>query len=587
MVYSRMTALKSGSARLLKRAVPPLLMLAIAFWSTAESWQTPTTTVAVPPHGARTVALFNVWTMLWNSRQLSPAHPSWWDAPMFHPEQGTFAWSEPQPFTFLFSPLLLCGQGALAYNMLLLLSLTLNGLLTLRLLRLWGIRVIPRLAAGIAIILLPMLHDQLDVLQLTAIWPFIWLLSALTELRKATTTQSGMRGVLLRGGETGLAFCTLGACSVHHALFTGILLAVTVWLLVPWRHLIRWSAGITLASAMVLLLLGPLLLQMQTLLRQHRFERATETVERLSVDLIDFAVQTPGHWLLNNPVQHQTWSPMSPGFVRSSLALGCCLLLMARMTGRLYTGVGTAEVCFLLLLSAMSGVFAIGMHLGTSDRPLWPLLTSIVPGLSHVRSPFRFGYFFQLAQILLAACSLDQLQRIAAGRTGLKRVLPGVLLVVCCGITAFEILPRPLVRLGIPNINRKPEWASLIRSRQREGQGTLILPHVMTSKAADFEPTVRWMIQATAAQIPLANGYSGFFPPSHYKLQRALQQDRLTQPALQLLRNRRIRFLVTFNSASADWVASAPPGTIIELQKLSEEVTVFEVTEAPVRQQAQ
>ncbi len=574
-----MPAMNSGRARLVQRAVPFLVILAVSFWSTAEAWRTPTTTVAVPPQGARTVALFNVWTMLWNSRQFSQPLDSWWDAPIFHPEKGTFAWSEPQPFTFLLSPLLLRGQGALAYNLLLLLSLTLNGLLTLRLLRLWGIRFMPRLAAAIAVTLLPLLHNQLDVLQLTHLWPVIWLISAMTEHRRAAMSPAAVGGVLLRGGEAGLAFCTLAACSVHHALFTAIIMAVTAWVLVPWRHLFRWSVGFIPAAAIVLLLAGPMLLQMQTLLEQHRFERTTETVERLSVDLIDFTVQSPGHWLLKNPLQHQTWSPLSPGLFRYGSALACCLLLLARAAGKLSTGAGTVEICFLLSFTVVAGILAMGMHLGTAEQSLWPLLTSTVPGLAHVRSPFRFGYFFQLSTILLAACTLDQLQRLASACTGLKQLLLGAIVITCSGIIAFEILPQPLIRMGIPSINRIPEWAELIRGRQHAGQGTLILPHVMTPKAADFEPTLRWMIQATAAGIPLANGYSGFFPASHYKLLNSLRQKRLTQSTLKLLRSRRIRFVVALDRTTADWVHSAPAGTITELQKLPAAGAVFELTD--------
>ncbi|MCB1041036.1 MAG: hypothetical protein KDA94_16120, partial [Acidimicrobiales bacterium] len=46
-----------------------------------------------------TVARFNLWTLRWTADRLPHALSGWWDAPIFSPHAGTFAWSEPQPLT--------------------------------------------------------------------------------------------------------------------------------------------------------------------------------------------------------------------------------------------------------------------------------------------------------------------------------------------------------------------------------------------------------------------------------------------------------------------------------------------------------
>ncbi|MFZ9089043.1 MAG: hypothetical protein ACO3FE_03040 [Planctomycetaceae bacterium] len=572
---------ESWRSRAVKAIAVVALLCGVAVYSTSAAWRNPTTSVALPPQGSRTVALFNIWSMLWNSKQILTPQLEWWNAPVFFPEQGSFAWSEPQPITMLLTPLLQNGQGALAYNLLLLFSLVMNGLLTLRLLRFWQICLPARLAAAIAVLLLPMVHEQLDVLQLTALWPFLWLLTAASALNRAAVDATGRLRITLHGAETGLAFVIIAAGSVHHALFVALLMGTTGWILVPWTRLSAWWPGLLASAVVSLSLLLPLLLSMKESLERHKFERSESLVEKLSVDLVDFSIQPKGYWLFQNATPHKTWSPMCPGYVRCGLAGLAAVLLLARvLTGRPASGPRSRELLFLIAFACASFNFSLGMHLGTESVKVWPVLTSAIPGFGHVRSPFRFGYFFQLSIVLLAAAGLHTILRRPVPDSRFARRLQ---LTIACGVAAvlaFEILPQPLATIGVPRISEKPDWADVIADRQQHGEGTLLLPYAVTSRAVDFEQTVRWMIQATAADLPLANGYSGFFPKSHFQLQRTLNEPTCTAAAIRLIRNRRIRFVIAVDADSSNWLQSAPPGTFQILQQLDSGITVYQFVPA-------
>src|SRR5690606_4693790 len=97
------------------------------------------------------------------------------DAPIFFPETDTFAFSEPQPATLRVAPVIwLSGSRILAYNAYMWLSLALNGLTTVWLLRSLGHRWWLSILGGIGMLLLPLVHDQIDVLQLIPLWGILW-----------------------------------------------------------------------------------------------------------------------------------------------------------------------------------------------------------------------------------------------------------------------------------------------------------------------------------------------------------------------------------------------------------------------------
>ncbi|NJM08538.1 hypothetical protein HC891_23680 [Candidatus Gracilibacteria bacterium] len=97
-----------------------------------------------------TVPLFNLWTLRWNAEQLLVSYARYWDAPIFYPTAGAFAFSEPQPLTGLFFTLLwrLGGNDVLAYNLVLLFALTVNGIAATWMLRQLGVTPAPACSAA-------------------------------------------------------------------------------------------------------------------------------------------------------------------------------------------------------------------------------------------------------------------------------------------------------------------------------------------------------------------------------------------------------------------------------------------------------
>jgi len=85
---------------------------------------------------AATVPLFNLWTVWWNADRAAAGYQGYWRAPIFHPADDAFSYSEPMVLSLVAAPLIwLTENRILAYNFLLLLALWLNGWTACRLLR--------------------------------------------------------------------------------------------------------------------------------------------------------------------------------------------------------------------------------------------------------------------------------------------------------------------------------------------------------------------------------------------------------------------------------------------------------------------
>ena len=99
-----------------------------------------------------TVPLFNLWTLQWNIDQLMQGYPNYWDAPIFAPNTGTFAFSETQPLSALLATPFWFISPALGYNFVIVLFVTLNGWFACWLLKSWGVAFLLALLAGLGAI---------------------------------------------------------------------------------------------------------------------------------------------------------------------------------------------------------------------------------------------------------------------------------------------------------------------------------------------------------------------------------------------------------------------------------------------------
>jgi hypothetical protein len=543
--------------------LPGVLFLALALCSLAPILPHFASAIPSPANGSRTVPLFNAWTILWNSLQLHEGFPNYWQAPIFFPETHAFALSEPQPATLLVAPLKPHTHNpALAYNTWLLLSLTLNGVFANRLLRWLDVPAAFAAAAAAAIVVHPLLHHQLDSAQLTPLWPSIWTITALLQLQQLAASQAPSRRILLRGIEVGLAFSATAACALHHTLFLTLLLLLTAWTAVPFKHLRAWLPGAAAAAVAALPIL-PLALEIHAALAAPHYVREPSLIAQLSVHPTDF-LRSPNHTFLTLPaLRGHTYFPLNPGWLRL-LAAAATIVAAVKASCRPSPNPGNpkqvAAIRFLTALALGSALLALGSRLQVGPLKLWPLLTENIPGFAQVRSPFRFGYFYQTAVLLLAAPGLSILHSKIIDRSLFRHKprLQQATIFLAALIITCESLPGKLQIVGVPNTAQQPAWIAAVRQHLPPGHALLILPLVPDASAASYEDTVRRMIHATARQIPLVNGYSGFFPPAHHKLQKQLQQPLTPELAQQLLVQNVSVILSTSNHTTNQLLESAP-----------------------------
>lgn len=79
-----------------KNSWPAALFTVMA---TAVTWPTIRFLNSAIPLGSEsvpTVPLFNLWTMSWNVNRLLHGYQGYWNASIFYPVSGTFAFSDPQ-----------------------------------------------------------------------------------------------------------------------------------------------------------------------------------------------------------------------------------------------------------------------------------------------------------------------------------------------------------------------------------------------------------------------------------------------------------------------------------------------------------
>lgn len=456
----------------------------------------------------------------------------YWDAPIFHPVADTFAFSEPQPATILVAPVIwLTGSRVLAYNLYLWLSLVLNGVFAERLLRILGVNRFLAVAGGAAMLLLPIVHWQIDVIQLTPIWGILWAWTA--------CSQFGQQPTFPRSVEFGLAIAVTFLVCGHQALFLTVLLIGAVWpLLRHWRKRKTWLSGLC-AVAVCGLLVAPMALRLHRALARAEFERAPALVTQLSAVPGDFTAHT-GQALVNVPSwgARPHWG-LSPGWLRVTWAACGLAFGLGRRRWRRWT-------VFLLLISLLAFLLSLGPNLHIGQWQPWWTLSQHFPGFSRVRNVFRFAFFVQMAVVLLAIQGLYAIRlwnRWYYRRAGWRRVNHYLIFALALAVV-FEIRPSPLSFAHAPNERQNSQWIHFIREHTPPGSAIVCLPVATGYHVDDFDTTTRWMYYGTFHRVPLVNGYSGFFPQEYFDLQDAINAKFIDASILKKLHEAGVEFLV-------------------------------------------
>jgi hypothetical protein len=474
-----------------------------------------------------TVPLFNLWTIWWNADRLAHRCSGYWDAPIFYPTPGTFAFSEPQPATFAVAPLVwMNGTPVAAYNAYLVLSLVLNGCAGAWLARqVTGSRW-SGLTGGAMLLMLPFVHWQLGVLQLVPIWGVLWTIGA---LRAFGLEPSVTRGLCL-GAALALTYLS---CAYHGLFLILLLIGAGPWLM--GRNLWNWRTPIRLVPGAVvcLALVAPVLHKQREIVHKFDFERTADIITLLSAEAGDYSV-TPWPQLcafgdFADPERRPYWH-LSPGNLKWALAaLGALLGLLDRRL-RLWT-------VFAISFTALAMLLSFGLKLKIGTFIPYQALINWFPGMAQVRNVFRFGLFAQIMIALVAAQGLDVFSPLrwktmlqswrgrgtppaSAGDPAVEPVVGrgwiavGAVLTLCIGaIAALEVRPARQNLFRLPAIEENTGWISWLQHNTPPQAVIACVPFPPGVTVDDYQETTLWMTWGSCHRRRMVNGYSGYFPP--------------------------------------------------------------------------
>ncbi len=479
------------------RKLAPLVLISFPLALTWPLAAHLTTHLPLGSENAFTVPLLNLWTLGWNADRLFQGWQGYWQAPIFHPTSGAFAFSDPQPLTGPLAALLWPLSPALAYNTILLLYMSLNGISAYALLRERGLKPAAALAAGLTVQALPFLTHERGVLQLQALFGPILAISALWRLFDGPT----LRRAAALGLATGVTFLTseyyalllLPVIAAHAAFHPRAILRRRLWL----------SAGLALAIALALIL--PVAIPQGRYLQAMGFRRSATSLQHTSAQPIDYLRASPRlrvHSLLADP-GGGSGQRLYPGAGLLTMGLAGAALGLRQDRRRRWA-------LALIASGLAAGVLALGTNIQLGSLNPLEAMRQYIPGLLWIRSPFRMTVYLQLSLALLAG---EVFQRFRATR---RELVALGLAVAVLG----EIWPLPEPLRAIPQMN--PAWARAVA-----GRGARVVAHVPWSEGESvsaYQQTSIWMLQTLAQDLRLVNGYSGFFPKTNGQLRHLLER---------------------------------------------------------------
>lgn len=476
-----------------------------------------------------TVPLFNLWTVWWNSDRAGRMYDGYWNAPIFAPSDHSFALSESQPTTVLVAPVVwISGSRTLAYNVYLLCMLTLNGWSgSLLLGSLTGNRVVG-IWGGAALLLLPFVHWQLGVLQLTSISGVLLTLHFLFRF----VSNLRLKDAALTGVSIG--FCYLSCNYYGYQLCLVLLISSTVFLL-PRTDFRKLVIGAAVATVLAGLIVGPVVSKQLSMSGEQSWDRKLDTVWKLSASVNDY-LRSPWRGSLVGSTFGRQRYPLSPG--------AACLILAAVGSATALRVRETRRLSIFVLLFILTAMFL-------SKGPTWTVggqvpflhLAEWLPGLSAMRSPHRFAVLVQVGCVVLAGMSFARSGCTANSAvttdndnvaknvhpdppvlppTKLRRVTQWGRVALLCGVLV-ESWPTSPGMFSMPENDQQRPWIEWLLTETHPDDIVANLPFPSSRSVSDYQDTTVAMFWSTYHKRRLAGGYSGFFPKEFVQLKRDVQ----------------------------------------------------------------
>lgn len=502
-------------------------------------------------------ALLNSWIPWWNS-QAVPLTQAWWNAPVFYPASGAFAFSEvllgQLPIT---APVLwLTGNPVLAHNLALFVSFPLCALaahaLAYQLTRRHDAALLTGLAFGFG----AFRANNIGHVQMLS---YYWAPVALMCLHRSLEVARPVRWL-----AAAAVACTMQVLCNGYALFQ-LPILIAAWV-VWFPRTMRQRIGAAAALAAGLLAVVPLLLGYRRIHTHYGMTRAHDALGPLSADVADLFRAHPWNIMLGRVIpgeatswfpgitvagllivalviairnrvpvaSHRPWyrqallglavltgtaalstvlvgpwavGPLTVSQLHKPLSLAIVAATAYLATGprarRLWTSRST--VGFYLLSSVMFFVLSFGPEprlLGTPVfyRAPYALMRSL-PGYDSIRAPDRMALLATLCLLVVMAITYARWAPVLRNRRG------WVAAVLCCGVVLdgwFRFGVRPVPMPG-PSL----DWGA--------AQAVVELPITP-------ESDVPAMYRSIAYGRPSINGSSGYFPVFYYVMRDALAE---------------------------------------------------------------
>ena len=453
---------------------------------------------------AATVPLFNVWTVWWNSDRLASGYKGYWNAPIFHPAENTFAFSEPQPLSALAAPVIwVTGNRVFAYNVLLLAYVWLNGLAAYSLLYHLHFHRLIAVTGAVMIELLPLIHSWLGVLQLVPVFGILWTFWALHKFGRRPTVLHG----ILFGACYGLVYLL---CSYYGLFLVIPLMTAGFWLVKDHMRIPKMWASLLLGGLSAMMLVLPVVLM------QHRFGSAVHQLHdkaylmELSADIVDYLF-SPWPQLIKidafNPMEKYAVFKLNPGFIKAGLAAAGIGWGIASRKRRQW-------MLFCVTMLCVSFVLSLGPSLEIIGWNPYMLLVKTVPGFGQARNVFRFAVFVQLSLVLLSVLGLQSvvelMERYALPTSARRMAYFALILIAATAVT--EVLPARQQLYETPVYSVNHAWIDWLTGKTPANSVIACAPFPFKPDVVSYEREAIWMYWQTFHKRIMVNGYSGFFP---------------------------------------------------------------------------
>jgi hypothetical protein len=479
--------------------------LLLAIWLT---WPLPlrlTHSIVQGSESAASVPLLTTWTVWWNADRAAHRFQGYWDAPIFHPATDALAFSEPILTSVAVAPLVWStGNSILAHNLFILASLAFNGWAALVLLQHWRVRPLYATLGGGLVVLLPVVQNELGVLQLVPLFGILATIGCLSYFGRLPT----LRRSAALGAAAGITYLT---CA-NYGVFAAVLFPAAAPFLLGRRGLeLRTWGYLVTAAGVALSLTAPVIAAQLRVSREHGLVRPLELVQRLSAVPKDYlAVPQPHRFEPQFIKEHRTVSQkhLCPGLVLFGLAM--IGAVRGLRSARSFKATG---FCLCLLSTAVLLSFGPGFTIAgwSPYETLWNRL----PGFSQVRSPFRMAVFVQLSVVLLAMIGLDELRRMVKS-IGKRRMRHSFRLATL-GLIAVAVAETRSTAPALfsPPIERNTAWIAWLKQHADRQTVIACLPLPETGHVRDYEAAALHMYWSTIHGCRLLNGYSGFLPEQY------------------------------------------------------------------------